>query len=151
MSIVAWARPCLAVLAWSVACTPAYAASPELSIRYQLVTRFAGAETANGRIVVTVTNLSPRPIADLTLRLADASRGRITGKVQENLELAAGESRTLEGEFVLNVEALTPERPLDWLVVYSDPEGFAHQALVRSDVPPRATMDADASETRAGP
>jgi hypothetical protein len=102
--------------------------------------------------VVTVTNLSARPLADVTLRLADASLGRITGAVQDNLELAAGETRTLEGEFVFDVAALAPGHPPDWRVVYSDAEGFAQRALVRSDeTPARDTLEADTTAARVGP
>jgi hypothetical protein len=115
----------------------ATASATDVAIRYQLVTDFAGAETVNGRIVVTVTNRSAHELSDLTLRLADPAQGRITGPVQEELELAAGETRRLEGDFVLNVAALSPGRELDWIVVFSDADGFAQQELVRGESPPR--------------
>ena len=63
---------------------------------------------------------------------------------QENISLAAGETRRLEGDFVLDVAALDPGRALEWIVVFSDAAGFAHQAMVRADPAPAVTLDADA-------
>ena len=122
----------------------AFAGNCAVAIQYRLLTSFAGAETANGRIIVNITNLSGRPLSDLTLRLADQGRGRITGPVQESISLAAGETRRLEGDFVLDVAALDPARALEWIVVFSDAAGFAHQAMVRADPALAATLDADA-------
>ena len=109
---------------------------------------------ANGRIVVQVTNLSAHPVAGLTLRLADPTQGRLTGAVQEEIALQAGESRRLEGEFALKVGALAPGHRLDWLVVYDDPGGFARQQMVRGatnllPVAQGATVKADSG--RPGP
>lgn len=109
------------------------ASGAEVAVRYQLLTDFAGTETANGHIRLAVTNVSGRALTDLTLRLADSQIGRVTGPVQETQDLAAGETRRLEGEFVLDVGALATRAPLDWLVVYSDAQGFAHQAFVRGE------------------
>jgi hypothetical protein len=139
-------RTLLAVAAaFAVALAPvAFAGHDDVAIQYRLLTSFAGAERANGRIVVNITNLSGRPLSDLTLRLADQGRGRITGPIQENISLAAGETRTLEGDFVLDVAAIDPGRALEWIVVFSDAAGFAHQAMVRADPMLAAALDADA-------
>jgi hypothetical protein len=107
------------------------AVAGELAIQYDLRPSFAGAETANGRIEVQVRNLSGHPLSALTLRLSNQARGRITGPVQESIDLAAGESRRLEGEFVLDATALASAEPLEWLVIYDDAAGFAHQETVR--------------------
>ncbi len=119
------------------------AIAEDLAIQYDLRASFAGAETANGRIVVQVQNLSGHPLSDLTLRLAGQTHGRITGPVQESIDLAAGESRRLEGEFVLDATALASAEPLQWLVIYDDAAGFAHQEAVRGTA--ASTLAAHAS------
>lgn len=122
----------------------AAAAPPDdVVIRYQLATEFAGTEKAGGRIFVTLINRSARPLAEVTLRLADPSVGRLTGPVQESLALAAGETKQVEGEFVLVTPVLNGTRRLEWIVVYTDPQGFAQQKVVQGEPLPSATMDAD--------
>ena len=140
--------PVLLALAVGVVNSFALANARDWDIKYSLLPAFAGAEMANGRIVVQVTNLSAHPVAGLTLRLADQTQGRLTGAVQEEIDLKAGESRRVEGEFALKVDALAPGHHLDWLVVYDDPGGFARQQMVRGDttvlpVAQGATINAD--------
>ncbi len=146
--------PLLLALALGVVASFALANARDWEVRYSLLPAFAGAEMANGRIVVQVTNLSAHPVAGLTLRLADQTQGRLTGAVQEEIDLKAGESRRLEGEFALKVGALAPGHRLDWLVVYDDPGGFARQQMVRGatnllPVAQGATINADSG--RPGP
>lgn len=121
----------------------------DVSVQYQFQTAFTGTEKAGGRIIVAVTNHSPRALTNVTLRLADPNMGRITGPVQEDIALAAGETRKLEGEFVLKTELLESARPLEWIVVYTDAEGFAKQTLVRGETPSRPSIDADLPTTAA--
>jgi hypothetical protein len=122
----------------------AAAAPPDdVVIRYQLVPEFAGTEKAGGRIFLTLINRSTRPLADVTVRLADPSVGRLTGPVQESLALAAGETRQVEGEFVLVTAVLNGTRRLEWIMVYTDAQGFAQQQVVQGESLPGATMDAD--------
>jgi hypothetical protein len=111
---------------------------------YQLATEFAGTEKAGGRIAVTLVSDSSRALAEVTVRLADLGVGRPTGPVQEELDLAAGETRRVEGEFVLDSNLLRVARPLEWIVVYTDPQGFAPQKVVTGELLPNATLDADA-------
>ncbi len=122
------------------------AAAPpdEVVIRYQLATEFAGTEKAGGRIAVTLVNHSSRALAEVTVRLADPSVGRLIGPVQEELDLAAGETRQLEGEFVLDTDSLNDARPLEWVVVYTDPQGFARQLVVTGEPLPSVVVDAGA-------
>jgi hypothetical protein len=136
----------VALLAGSGFAAAAQAEVPaDVGIRYQLTPEFTGTAKAGGRIVLTLTNRSSRALPEVTVRLADASLGRLTGPVQESVALAAGETRQLEGEFVLNADVLRGARPFDWIVVYTDPEGFAQQRVVRGEaLQPSATMDADA-------
>jgi hypothetical protein len=122
------------VLGYGLSGSLALAAPPDsstLSIHYSLLTSFAGAETAYGRIVVNVVNHTDYTLADVTLRLPDPAGGRLTGPLQEEFDLASGESRRLEGDFVLPAAALAPGQALQWLVVYSDAGGFAQQQYVR--------------------
>ena len=122
----------------------AAAAPPDdVVIRYQLAAEFAGTEKAGGRIFLTLINRSARPLADVTVRLADPSVGRLTGPVQESIALAAGETKQVEGEFVLVTPVLNGTRRLAWIVVYTDPQGFAQQQVVQGEPLPGATMDAD--------
>ena len=96
----------------------AAAAPPDdVVIRYQLAAEFAGTEKAGGRIFLTLINRSARPLAAVTVRLADPSVGRLTGPVQESLALAAGETKQVEGEFVLVTPVLNGTRRLEWIVV----------------------------------
>lgn len=126
----------------------AAAAPPDdLVIRYQLVAEFAGTEKTGGRIFVTLINRSARPLAAVTVRLADPSVGRLTGPVQEGLALAAGETRQVEGEFLLVTAVMNGTRRLEWLVVYTDPKGFAQQKVVRGEPVLSAIMDADSRTT----
>lgn len=118
-----------------------------VSVQYKLVTAFAGAERAGGKIIVAVTNHSALPLANITLRLADPSLGRITGPVQEDLVLAAGETRKVEGQFVLNATLVGSAQPLDWIVVYSDEQGFAQQLIVRGEALTGASIDSAAKVT----
>jgi hypothetical protein len=80
----------------------------------------------------------------VTVRLADPAVGKLTGPVQESVELAAGESRQLEGEFVLDSAVVSAARPLDWIVVATEAAGFAQQALVRGELVQSASMDVEA-------
>ncbi len=57
--------------------------------------------------------------------------------------LVAGETRQFEGEFVLVTPVLNGTRRLEWIVVYTDPEGFAQQQVVQGEPVLSATMDAD--------
>lgn len=136
----------VALLAWSGFVASAQADVPaDVGIRYQLKPEFTGTAKAGGRIVLTLTNRSSRALPEVTVRLADASAGRLTGPVQESVALDAGETRQLEGDFVLNADLLHGARALEWIVVYTDPEGFAQQRVVRGEaIQPSATMDADA-------
>jgi hypothetical protein len=118
-----------------------------VSVRYQLSTAFEGTEQAGGRIVVSITNRSALALAKVTLRLADPGVGRITGPVQEGMSLAAGETRQVEGEFVIDVARIRSALPLEWVVVYTEAEGFAKQVMVRGEVLPGQSMDADARTT----
>jgi hypothetical protein len=105
--------------------------SDVVSIQYTLLTSFAGSETATGRISVDVINHADYALSGVTLRLADGERGRLTGPLQEEFDLASGETRRLEGDFVLPVAAFAPGQQLDWLVIYSDVGGFAQQQFVQ--------------------
>lgn len=122
------------------------AAAPpdEIVIRYQLVTEFAGTEKAGGRIAMTLVNRSLHALAEVTVRLADPAVGRLTGPVQEELDLAAGETRRVEGEFVLDTDLLHAARPLEWIVVYTDLQGFARQLVVTGEPLPSVIVDAGA-------
>jgi hypothetical protein len=126
-----------------VACVlvPAGAARADgdiVSISYELLPAFTGTEQTGGRIVVTVTNHSDQTLANVTLRLADAGIGRVTGPLQEHLELAAGETRKVDGEFLLAADVVRSSRPLDWVIVHDDAQGFARQMLVHG----QALLDA---------
>ena len=98
------------VLAVLLAANAAAANPGDVSVRYQLLPAFAGTERAGGKIIVSLTNHSTHALANLTLRHADPSLGRITGPVQEDLALAAGETRKVEGEFLLNADLIAPAR-----------------------------------------
>jgi hypothetical protein len=131
--------------ALAAAPVPAVAApTPVVAVQYRLLTEFAGTQKSGGRITVTLTNRSPHALSKVTVRLADPSLGKLTGPVQESVELAAGESRQFEGEFVLGGAAVSAARPLDWIVVATESNGFAQQTLVRGERLPSASMDADA-------
>lgn len=118
--------------------------APTVAVQYRLLTEFAGTQKSGGRITVTLTNRSPHALNKVTVRLADPSLGKLTGPVQESIELAAGESRQLEGEFVLDSAVVSAARPLDWIVVATEAAGFAQQTLVRGELLQSASMDADA-------
>jgi hypothetical protein len=120
------------------------APAPVVAVQYRLLTEFAGAQKSGGRITVTLANRSPRALSQVTVRLADPALGKLTGPVQESVELAAGESRQLEGEFVLDSAVVSTARPLDWIVVATESAGFAQQTLVRGEPLQAASMDADA-------
>jgi hypothetical protein len=120
------------------------APAPVVAVQYRLLTEFAGTQKSGGRIIVTLTNRSPHALNKVTVRLADPALGKLTGPVQESVELAAGESRQLEGEFVLDSAVVSAARPLDWIVVTTESAGFAQQSLVRGELLPSAAMDADA-------
>jgi hypothetical protein len=105
---------------------------------------FSAAERAGGKIIVWMTNHSTFPLANLTLRLADPGLGRITGPVQEDLVVAAGETRKAEGEFMLNADLIGSAQPLDWIVVYTDEQGFAQQLIVHGEWLSGASMGSDA-------
>jgi hypothetical protein len=131
--------------ALAAAPVPAVAApAPVVAVQYRLLTEFAGTQKSGGRITVTVTNRSPHALSKVTVRLADPALGKLTGPVQESVELAAGESRQLEGDFVLDSAVVSAAKPLDWIVVTTESAGFAQQTLVRGELVPSATMDADA-------
>jgi hypothetical protein len=119
------------------------AASPVVAVQYRLLTEFAGTQKSGGRITVTLTNRSSHALSKVTVRLADPAVGKLTGPVQESVELAAGESRQLEGEFVLDSAVVSAARPLDWIVVATESAGFAQQTLVRGELVQAASMDAD--------
>jgi hypothetical protein len=124
---------------------PAVAAPlPVVAVQYRLLTEFAGTQKSGGRITVTLTNRSPHALSKVTVRLADPALGKLTGPVQESVELAAGESRQLEGEFVLDSAVVSAAKPLDWIVVATESAGFAQQTLVRGELVQSASMDADA-------
>lgn len=126
----------------------ALAAGEVVTIRYELFTEFTGTEQAGGRIVATVTNNSEHALANVTLRLADPAIGRVTGPMQENLVLAAGETRKVDGEFLLAAEVVRRSQPLEWVIVYDDAQGFARQMLVHGQALLDASMDADSRSTR---
>jgi hypothetical protein len=120
----------------------------DVSVQYQLLTAFAGSEKAGGQIVVTLRNQSSHALSKVTLRLADPSVGRITGPVQEEIDLKAGETRKLQGEFLLNVEKMRTAPTLDWIVVYANPDGFAEQWVVRGEALAPPAMDGAAATAR---
>lgn len=115
-----------------------------VAVQYRLRTEFTGTQKSGGRITVTLTNRSPHALGKVTVRLADPALGKLTGPVQESVELAAGESRQLEGEFVLDSAVVSAARPLDWIVVATESAGFAQQTLLRGELLQSASMDADA-------
>ena len=125
---------------------PAQAGSPPepVAVQYRLLTEFTGTEQDGGRIVVLLTNRSPHALTKVTVRLAEPAVGKLTGPVQESIELAAGETRQLEGAFMFDADVVHAARPLAWIVVATGPEGFAQQTLVRGEPLPGAAMDADA-------
>jgi hypothetical protein len=134
-------------LATAVAAVPApvvVAPAPVIAVQYRLFTEFAGTQKSGGRIIITLTNRSPHALSKVTVRLADPAVGKLTGPVQESIELAAGESRQLEGEFVLDSAVVSAAKPLDWIVVATESAGFAQQTLVRGELAQSASMDADA-------
>jgi hypothetical protein len=45
---------------------------------------------------------------------------------------------------VLNADLIAPARAIDWIILYSDEQGFAQQQLVRGEAQSGATMDSDA-------
>lgn len=114
-----------------------------VAVQYRLLTEFTGSESVGGRIVVALTNQSAHALTKVTVRLADATVGKLTGPVQQSIELAAGETRQLEGEFMLDVAVVNAARPLDWLIVATEPAGFAQQTLVRGELLHGASTDAD--------
>lgn len=124
----------------------AHAASPPemVAVQYRLLTEFTGTEQAGGRIVVLLTNRLPHALTKVTVRLAEPAVGKLTGPVQESIELAAGETRELEGAFMFDAEVVHASRPLAWVVVATGPEGFAQQTLVRGELMQGASMDAEA-------
>ncbi len=126
----------------------ALAADDRVSIKYELFTAFTGAEQAGGRIVVTVTNHSDHALANVTLRLADPSVGGVTGPLQENLVLAAGETREVNGDFLLAADLVRSSQPLEWVIVYDDAQGFARQMLVHGQALLDVSLDADSRATR---
>lgn len=126
----------------------ALAAGEVVTISYELFTAFTGSEQAGGRIVVTVTNHSEHALANVTLRLADPAVGRVTGPMQESLVLAAGETRTVDGEFLLAAEVVRRPQPLEWVIVYDDAQGFARQMLVHGQALLDTSLDADSNTTR---
>jgi hypothetical protein len=132
--------------ALAAAPVPAVAAPlpPVIAVQYRLLTEFAGTQKSGGRITVTLTNRSPHALSKVIVRLADPGLGKLTGPVQESVELAAGESRQLEGEFVLDSAVVSAARPLDWIVVATEAAGFAQQTLVRGELVQSASIDADA-------
>jgi hypothetical protein len=135
----------------AIAATPAPAAAtpaPPVAVQYRLLSEFAGAQKSGGHIIVTLTNRSPHALGKVTVRLADPSLGKLTGPVQESVALAAGEARQLEGEFVLDRDVVNAARPLDWIVIVTAATGFAQQTLVRGEMQPSASMDADASTAK---
>lgn len=115
-----------------------------VAVQYRLLTEFTGTEQAGGRIVVSLTNRSARALTKVTVRLADPAVGKLTGPVKQSIELAAGETRQLEGEFMLDAAVVTAAQPLDWIVVATEAAGFAQQTLVRGEFLHSASMDADA-------
>lgn len=133
---------CAAVAATPVpaVATPAQA----VAVQYRLLTEFAGTQKSGGRIIVTLTNRSPHALSKVTVRLANPAVGKLTGPVQENVELAIGESRQLEGQFLLDSAVVSAAHPLDWIVITTAATGFAQQTLVRGELVQSASMDADA-------
>jgi hypothetical protein len=99
---------------------------------------------------VSVTNHSTFPLANLTLRLADPGQRRITGPVQEDLVIAAGETRKAEGELMLDADLVGSAQPLDWIVVYHDEQGSAQQLIVRGESLSGASMGSDATARHHG-
>jgi hypothetical protein len=123
----AWlATGLLCVAAAAGAATPA----PRLDIGFRLSPEFAGAERVQGTIVVTVTNAGDRPLRDVTLRMAEADVGRLTGSVNEGIDLDPRESRTLQGHFQFDAVSFDAARPLAWHVLYRDEAGFVLQTRV---------------------
>jgi hypothetical protein len=108
----------------------ALADSEFVSIHYELQPAFTGADQIGGRIVVTVTNLSGQALANVSLGLADPGVGRVTGSTKERLQLAVGETGTFDGEFLLAADVVRKSRPLDWVIVHDDAQGFARQMRV---------------------
>lgn len=123
---------------------PSWSVAPDtVAVHYQLTPEFAGTQKTGGRIVVQLINRSPHALSKVTVRLADSSVGRLTGPVQETLALAAGETRQLEGEFVLDTDFVKSGRTLEWIVIATEPEGFARQTLVQGQLLHDGSMDAD--------
>lgn len=142
-----WLGACCALaLLWLGTATLASAQAPAqpVTVQYRLLTEFTGTEKSGGRIFVSLTNRSAQALSKVTVRLANPAVGKVTGPVQESIELAAGETRQLEGEFVIATDVVTAARPLEWLVISTADAGFAQQALVRGEIVPAASMDADA-------
>jgi hypothetical protein len=141
--------------AWVVAgvvsgATVAAASPPQLAIAHRLVAEFVGAEQAQGTIVLSLTNHSNEPLRGLMLRLADPSDGQLTGAVNEKIELAPHETRTVHGHFQLDPAALAPDHGIEWQVVYRDAEGYSLQARVASTsltAPALARTESTASST----
>jgi hypothetical protein len=133
-------------LLWLGSATATFAQAPaqSVTVQYRLLTEFVGTERAGGRIFVSLTNRSAQALNKVTVRLANPALGKVTGPVQESFELAAGETRQLEGEFVLETDVVNAARPLEWIVISTPGAGFAQQTLVRGEVLPAASMDADA-------
>jgi hypothetical protein len=123
------------------------APAPAVAVQYRLLTEFAGSQKSGGRILVTLINRSPHELSKVTVRLADPAVGKLTGPVQESVELAAGEARQLEGEFVLDSDVVNAGRPLDWIVIATEAAGFAQQTLVHGELLQSGSMDADAART----
>jgi hypothetical protein len=137
-------------MAAAAAATPApvvAAPAPVVAVQYRLLTEFAGPRKSGGRIHVTLINRSPHALSKVTVRLADPAVGKLTGPVQESVELAAGETRQLDGEFVLDTDVVNAARPLEWIVIATEAAGFAQQTLVRGELLQSASMDADAART----
>jgi hypothetical protein len=142
-----WISACCALaLLWLGSATATFAQAPaqSVTVQYRLLTEFVGTERAGGRIFVSLTNRSAQALNKVTVRLANPALGKVTGPVQESFELAAGETRQLEGEFVLETDVVNAARPLEWIVISTPGAGFAQQTLVRGEVLPAASMDADA-------
>lgn len=132
-------------LSWLVPTASALAGepSPSVAVQYRLLTEFSGTEKSGGRIYMTLVNRSPYALHNVTVRLADPAVVKLTGLEQESVELAVGEARQLEGEFVIDNDALNALRPLEWIVVATEATGFAQQTIVRGELMPAASADAD--------
>lgn len=105
---------------------------PQLVIAHRLVAEFVGTEQAQGTIVLTLTNRSDKPLRGVRLSLADSSDGQVTGAVNEALELAPHETRTVDGRFQFDPAALAPDHAIEWYVLYRDAAGYSLQARVAS-------------------